>query len=299
MVSLRMRLVMRTLRKNKARPREISVAAYRQGLENVLESLPNVATGVSFKSEQIEHVPAEWIKNPDAEDDAVVLYFHGGGFIAGSVDISRFFAAQFAQRIKTPFLLFEYGLAPEKPFPEAINDAISVYQWLVDVKGIAPNRIAFFGESAGGGLVFATLVKLRERGLELPATAVCLSPWLDLTLTGESMITKAEKDPILSLEEMEFLVQQYVGNNNPENPLISPLYADLKGLPPIFIQVGTSEMILDDSLRIAKKAEEAGVDVTLDVWEDMPHVFSLFFQFTPESRDAIDRVCEYLSKFLP
>ena len=299
MVSLRMRLVMRTLRKNKARPRKISVTSYRQGLENVLESLPNIATGVTFTPEHIENIPSEWIKNRDSEDDAVVLYFHGGGFIAGSVDISRFFAAQFAQRINTPLLLFEYGLAPERPFPEAINDAVSVYQWLIDVKGFDPNRIAFFGESAGGGLVFATLIKLREKGLSLPVTAVCLSPWLDLALTGESMVTKAEKDPILSLEEMQFLVKQYVGENDPENPLISPLYADLHDLPPIFIQVGTSEMILDDSLRIAKNAEEAGVDVTLDVWEEMPHVFSLFFQFAPESRDAIDRVCEYLSKFLP
>ena len=290
---------MRVLRKTKTRPREISVTAYRQGLVTVLESLPNVATGVSFTPEQIEHVPSEWIKNRDAVDDAVVLYFHGGGYIAGSIDISRFFAAQFAQRIQTPLLLFEYGLAPERPFPEAIDDAVSVYQWLVDVKGISPNRIAFFGESAGGGLVFATLIKLREMGLDLPATAICLSPWVDLAMTGESMITKADKDPILSLEEMQFLVNQYIGENDPMNPLISPLYADLHDLPPIFIQVGTSEMILDDSLRIAKKAEEAGVKVTLDVWEDMPHVFSLFFQFASESRDAIDRVCEYLSKYLP
>jgi len=290
---------MRALRKNKSKSREISVASYRQGLENVLESLPNVASGVVFESEEIEHIPCEWIKNRDVEDDAVVLYFHGGGFIAGSVEISRFFAAQFAQRINTPLLLFEYGLAPERPFPEAINDAVSVYQWLIDVRGIDPSRIAFFGESAGGGLVFATLIKLREMGMDLPATAVCLSPWIDLALTGESLITKAEKDPILSLEEMQFLVKQYIGENDPRDPLISPLYADLHDFPPLFLQVGTAEMILDDSLRIAKKAEEAGVDVTLDVWEDMPHVFSLFFLFAPESREAIDRVCEYLAKFLP
>lgn len=299
MVSLRMRLVIKALRKNKANQREQSVTAYRQGLEGAIVALPDISSELTIAPEQIEHVSAEWIRLKDSVEDSVVLYFHGGGYIAGSASISKFFAAQFAERIKSPLLLFDYGLAPEKPFPEAIDDAVLVYRWLIETEGIHPNHIAFFGESAGGGLVFATLVKLRGMNIDLPATAVCLSPWVDLALTGESMKTKAEKDPILSEEEMVFLVKQYVGNHDPKDPLISPLYADLHDLPPLFLQVGTAEMILDDALRIAKKAEEAGVDVTLDAWEDMPHVFSLFFQYAPESRKAIERVCNHLSKYLP
>ncbi len=293
-----MRLVIKALRKNKEKPKEKTVEAYRQGLEGAIESLPEPSEEIESRPEQIGHVPVLWLQHKHAIDNAVVLYFHGGGYIAGSASISEFFAAQFAQRVKTPFLLFDYGLAPEKPFPAGLDDAVFVYKWLIETKGINPNRITFFGESAGGGLELATLVKLRELGIEQPATAVCLSPWADLALTGESMRTKEEVDPILSREEMEFLVKLYIGENNAKNPLISPLYADLHDLPPLFIQVGTAEMIMDDSVRIAKKAEEAGVEVTLDVWEGMPHVFALFFQYAPESKKAIERVCEYLSRYL-
>lgn len=298
MVSLRMRLVIKALQKNKAKPKEQTVEAYRQGLEGVVETLPKLSSAIERKPEQIGQISALWLQHKHAIDDAVVLYFHGGGYVAGSAAISEFFAAQFAMRSKVPFLIFDYGLAPEKPFPAGLNDAVAVYRWLVDTKGINPRRIAFFGESAGGGLEIATLIKLRDLNIELPVTAVCLSPWADLALTGESMTTKAEIDPILSLEEMTFLVKTYAGEHDTKNPFISPLYADLHNLPSLFIQVGTSEMILDDSLRIATKAEEAGVDVTLDVWEDMPHVFAIFFQYAPESKKAIERVCDHLSQYL-
>ena len=299
MVSLRMKLVIKALRKNKEKPKEQSVEAYRQGLESVIDSLPELAPEIERKTEQIGQVPGIWLQIKEACEDAVVLYFHGGGYIAGSASISEFFAAQFAQRVKIPFLLFDYGLAPERPFPSGLDDAVSVYRWLIETKGIKPNRIVFFGESAGGGLLISTLVRLRELDIDLPATAVCLSPWVDLALTGESMTAKEEIDPILSREEMEFLVKLYIGDNDSKDPLISPLYADLHDLPPLFIQVGSAEMILDDSLRIAKKAEEAGVDVTLDVGEGLPHVFALFFQYAPESKRAIERVCEYISRYIP
>ena len=291
-----MRLVIRTLRKNKEKPKEHSVTAYRHNMDSFAESLPGFPPEVYSTPDQAGQVPVEWITHKDAVSDSVILYLHGGGYITGNLAISKYFITQFVQRIKIPFLYVDYSLAPEKPFPAALDDAVSAYRWLIETKDFHPKKITLFGESAGGGLVIATLVRLRELNLEMPSTAICLSPWVDLALTGESMTTKADIDPILSLEEMTFLGKQYVGEQNPSHPLISPLYADLHDLPTLFIQVGTSEMILDDSLRIAKKAEEAGVNVTLDVWEDMPHVFALFFQYAPESRKAIDRICEHITR---
>ena len=293
-----MRLVIKTLRKNKEKPKEHSVVAYRQNMDKIAESLPDFPPEIYSTPEQAGQVPVEWITHKDVVSDSVVLYLHGGGYISGNLAISKYFITQFIQRIKIPFLYVDYSLAPERPFPAALDDSVSAYQWLLETKKYLPKQIIFFGESAGGGLVLATLIKLRELNFEMPSTAVCLSPWVDLAGTGESMVTKADIDPILSIEEMNFLVKQYVGEYNLHNPLISPLYADLHGLPPLFIQVGTSEMILDDSLRIAQKAEDASVKVTLDVWEEMPHVFALFFQYAPESRKAIERICEYITKHL-
>ena len=169
---------------------------------------------------------------------------------------------------------------------------------MIETKGVQADRIVLFGESAGGGLVLSTLVNLRDKNLDLPKAAVCLSPWTDLAGTGESMITNVDIDPSLTLEQITFLAKQYFGDNDPKNQLISPLYAELQGLPPLFIQVGTSELILDDSLRFAEKAKKAGVIVTLDVWKDMPHVFTIYFQYAPESRQGIDRICEFITQHI-
>jgi len=298
MVSLRMRLVMKVLQKNKEKPREHDVSAYREGLISIARTQPNFPSEVDITPEQVGRIPAEWITSKDSTSDSVVLYLHGGGFVGGSPSVSRYFVTQFVKRTKVPFLLIDYALAPEKPFPHALEDSVSAYRWLLETKHTPSNRIALFGESAGGNLVIATLVRLRELDFELPATAICLSPWVDLPGTGESMKTKEKIDPILTQEEMAFLAKQYVGDNDPFHPLISPLYAELHSLPPLFIQVGTSEMTLDDSLRIAKIAEAAGVEVMLDVWKDMPHVFTIFFQYAPESRKGIDRICEYINRYL-
>ncbi len=296
MVSLRMRLVIGQLRKNKDKPKELSVTAYRQGMDSLASSIPIIPESIEVTPDHAGSIPLEWISHKDTHHDSVVFYLHGGGYIAGQLELSRFFVSQFVMKTKIPFLLIDYKLAPENPFPAALNDALSVYEWITEKKRILPKRILFFGESAGGGLVLSTLVKLRDERKDLPAAAVCLSPWTDLAGTGDTMITKAEIDPILSMEEMAFLVKQYIGEHDPMNPLISPLYADLHGLPPLFIQVGTSEMILDDSVRLSEKAENEGVDVTLDIWKDMPHVFTIFFQFAPESRKGIDKICKYITQ---
>jgi monoterpene epsilon-lactone hydrolase len=298
MVSFRMRLLKKVLLRNKGRPRELSVPSYREGLISFAKTQSNLPTDVHLTSEQVNQIPAEWIIPDSSTSDSVVLYLHGGGFVGGSPVVSRFFVAQFVKRTKIPFLIIDYALAPEKPFPHALEDAVSAYRWLLETKHISSNRIALFGESTGGNLAIAALVRLRELDFELPATAICLSPWVDLAFTGESIKSKEEIDPILTLEEMTYLAKQYIGDNDPIRPLISPLYAELHDLPPLFIQVGTSEMALDDSLRIAKKAEDAGVEVVLNVWKDMPHVFSIFFQYTPDSRKGIDRICEHINRYL-
>jgi len=293
-----MRLVIRTLRKNKEKPKEQSVTAYRDGMDTVAEMLPPLPEGITVKPERVGNVGVEWISHRDSESDSVIFYIHGGGYVSGNLALSRYFIAQFIQRMKIPFLIVDYGLAPEHPFPQGLNDTTSLYEWLLNTRGVQSDHIVFFGESAGGGLVLSTLVNLRKKNLDLPAAAVCLSPWTDLAGTGDSMISKVDIDPSLTPEETRFLAKQYVGDNDPKNPLISPLYAELHRLPPLFIQVGTAELILDDSLRLAEKAKNEGVEVTLDVWKDMPHVFTIYFQYAPESRQGINRICEFITQYI-
>ncbi|MFW9848316.1 MAG: alpha/beta hydrolase [Candidatus Thorarchaeota archaeon] len=298
MVSLRMRLVIRTLRKNKEKPKEQSVTAYREGMDGIADMLPPLPDDIVVKPERVGHVGVEWISHRESETDSVIFYIHGGGYVSGNLAISRYFIAQFIQRTKIPFLIVDYGLSPEHPFPQGLDDATSIYEWLLKTRGVQSDNVVFFGESAGGGLVLSTLVNLRRKNLDLPAAAVCLSPWTDLADTGESMNSNVDIDPSLSPEETRFLAKQYIGDNDPKNPLISPLYAELHELPPLFIQVGTAEIILDDSLRLAEKAKMDGVEVTLDVWKDMPHVFTIYFQYAPESRKGIDRICEFITQHI-
>lgn len=166
--------------------------------------------------------------------------------------------------------MIEYRLAPEHPFPAAVEDSTEAYKWLIDDQNINPQNIIIAGDSAGGGLTFATLLNLRDNGITLPAAAVGLSPWTDLGITGGSYRNNRKIDPFVTIYGIIFAAELYLGDIDYQNPLASPLYGDLKGLPPIYIQVGTAELLLDDSVELAKRAKEAGVDVTLDIWDDMP-----------------------------
>jgi acetyl esterase/lipase len=187
----------------------------------------------------------------------------------------------------------EYRLAPEHPFPAAVEDATAAYRWLL-ASGVRPAGIAIAGDSAGGGLTLATLVALRDAGDPLPAAAVCLSPWVDLEGIGDSMATKAAADPFVRKEMIQFMAQQYLGERSLRTPLAAPLYADLHGLPPLLIQVGTAETLLDDSTRIAERARAAGVSVTLDTWDNMIHVWQLFAPMLPEGQQAIERIGAFI-----
>ena len=240
-------------------------------------------------------VPAEWVTAPGAADDRVLLYLHGGGYVIGSMRGYRVMLSRISRTSASRVLGIEYRLAPENPFPAAVNDAVAAYRWLLS-GGYDPGKIAVAGDSAGGGLTIALLVALRYLGEPMPAAGVCMSPWVDLEGTGESMQTKAEVDPVVQHELLQFMSQLYLGGRDPRTPLAAPLYADLRGLPPLLIQVGASETLLDDSTRLSERAKAAGVDVELQVWEDMIHVWPIFAPILPEGQQAIESIGEFVRK---
>jgi epsilon-lactone hydrolase len=234
-------------------------------------------------------VPAEWIITPEATDGRVIYYLHGGGYVMGSINTHREMISRLSRAARARALAIDYRLAPENPFPAAVEDSTAAYRWLLST-GVDPARLVIAGESAGGGLTVATLVALRDAGDPLPTAAVCLSPWVDLEGLGESMTTKAEIDPITQREDILELAKAYLGDAHPRTPLAAPLYADLTGLPPLLIQVGTAETLLDDSTRLAERARSAGIDVVLEPWDDMFHMWHFFAAMLPEGQQAIDRI---------
>jgi monoterpene epsilon-lactone hydrolase len=240
-------------------------------------------------------VPAEWIAVPGAAEDRVILYLHGGGYVIGSLDTHREMISRLSRAASARALAIDYRLAPEHAYPAAVEDSTAAYRWLVST-GVDPSRLVIAGDSAGGGLTVASLVVLREAGEPLPTAGVCLSPWVDLECLGESMTAKAEVDPIVQREPILAMAKAYLGNAHPRTPLASPLYADLKGLPPLLIQVGTAEALLDDSMRLAERAKSAGVEVVLEPWDDMIHVWQLFAAMLPEGQRAIERIGEFIRK---
>ncbi len=234
-------------------------------------------------------VMAEWLAAPNARNDAAVLYLHGGGYVIGSPRSHRHLAAAIGDSAKTNVLLPDYRLAPEHPFPAAVDDAVAAYHWLLD-RQIASARIVIAGDSAGGGLAVATLLALRDTRAPLPAAGVCISPWVDLTCSGGSYATRADADPIVKRESVGAMATAYLGDADAKAPLASPLFADLRGLPPLLIHVGDDEVLLDDSVQLAERARKAGVDATLDVWPKMVHVWHWFFPMLDEGHAAIDRI---------
>jgi monoterpene epsilon-lactone hydrolase len=230
--------------------------------------------------------PAEWLTPPGARTDAVVLYLHGGGYVIGSPRSHRHLAAAIARAAGTRVLLLDYRLAPEHPFPAALEDAVAAYQWLLG-EGISPGRLVMAGDSAGGGLAIATLLALRDRGLPKPAGGVCISPWVDLTNSAASYGTKASVDPIVTREGIIMMAQAYVGAGDPKQPLVSPLYADLRNLPPLLVHVGSDEVLLDDAVGLGEHARAAGVDVRVEEWPAMIHVWHWFLPMLDEAERAI------------
>ncbi|MDD3921371.1 MAG: alpha/beta hydrolase [Eubacteriales bacterium] len=236
-------------------------------------------------------VPAEWFHPMEAPEDEAVIYFHGGAYMAGSLISNRPLAVDFARATQRNVLSFEYRLAPEHPYPAGLDDAMEVYRYALGI-GLEPSRIAFVGDSAGGGLELACTLRSKSEGLPMPACIVALSPWTDLTLRGESHTNKASVDPLLERNKLLRAVMYYAYGKDLTDPLISPLYGSFQGFPPTLIHVGTHELLLSDSQNIAKAMQQQGVDVLLEEWENMWHVWHVFD--VPESRKAMEHISDYI-----
>jgi epsilon-lactone hydrolase len=227
----------------------------------------------------------------------VVLYFHGGVYVIGDAFLAADLASQVCRRANAKAISVDYRLAPEHPYPAAVDDALAAYQGLLGT-GIDPSEIALAGESAGGGLVIATLVNARDQGLPMPAAAYVMSPLVDLTLAGATMQTKAKADPLFTRELLQPRAADYAAEQDAALPLISPIFADLSGLPPLLIQAGTHEVLLDDAVRLAERAVAADVEVILDITPGVPHVFQAYSAILDEGAAALDRAGQFLSAHL-
>lgn len=240
----------------------------------------------------IDHIPAEWLIPPQTDKRSVMLYLHGGAYALGSIKSHRATAGQIAEAGKIRTLIIGYRLAPEHPFPAALQDALLGYEWL---QKNGYEKIVLAGDSAGAALALETVISLRSKQGSMPALVVCLSPWLDVESTGETMITNAKRDPMLKKDDLK-VCRYYIGQNDPHDPLISPLYADFKGFPPIFLLVGSDEILLSDSMQLTEKAKDTGVDVQLRIWKDMWHVFPFFAPFVPEATQAIAELGDMIKR---
>jgi acetyl esterase/lipase len=264
----------------------------REILEQALSRFPP-ASDIICQPVSAGGVPAEWVSAPGADPSRVVLYFHGGGYTRGSARAWRDLTSRLARASGSRVLVVDYRLAPEHRFPAAVEDAVNSYRWLV-AQGVAPGRIVVAADSSGGGLALALMLSLRDAGEPLPAGTALLSPFVDLECTGETMTTKAEVDPVVQREPILSRARMYLGDADPRDPLASPLYADLRGLPPLLVHVGSSETLLDDSKRIAEKARTAGVDVTLEVWDDMVHEWQIFSAILLEGQQSLERIGRFV-----
>lgn len=248
--------------------------------------------GVEVEESGIGGVPAE-IVTPADHGAGTLLYLHGGGYAIGSPVSHRHLVAALAAASRTRAYALDYRRAPEHPFPAAVDDALAAYRGLLDA-GVAPGSIVVGGDSAGGGLTAAALLAIRDAGLDLPAAGVLISPWADLTNGSESYRTHADRDPLVFQEDIDRWRDAYLAGADPRAPLASPLHADLAGLPPLLIHVGSEEVLLDDSRKLAERCEAAGVEAELEVWPDMIHVWHWFGEYLDEAGSAVRRIGEYV-----
>lgn len=291
MASNELQMIIDTLRSSPKMP-DLSIEEQRAQMEVGLTQF-QLQTDVRCDPVDAGGVPAEWITTPGVVAERVIYYLHGGGYVMGSINTHREMVSRLSRAASARVLIIDYRLAPENPFPAAVDDSLSAYRWLLSV-GVDPARLVIAGDSAGGGLTVATLISLRDAGESLPQAGICLSPWVDLECVGECMVTRAERDPVLSRDISLMLAKAYLGDTDPRTPLASPIYADLTGLPPLLIQVGTAEVLFDDATRLADHARAAGVDVILEPWDDMIHVWHMFAAILPEGQQAIDRIGEFI-----
>jgi acetyl esterase/lipase len=290
MASAELRQIVSVLR---AMPRREnpSVGGLRRSFDAMVRMFPP-PPDVRVEPGTVGGVPGERVTPPDAVGGRTVLYLHGGGFVFGSPATHRELVARICRASGAAAWVPEYRLAPENPFPAGIEDCVAAYRGLLE-EGTPPHHIVIAGDSAGGGLTMATLLSLRDAGVPLPAAAVCLSPWVDLAITGSSVDARAELDPWIPKEGLRLMANHYLAGGNPRHPLASPILANLSGLPPLLVQVGTSEVLYDDSDRLAARAQASGVDVTFEPWDEMIHVWQ-FFPMLPEAQEAVNRIGRFI-----
>jgi monoterpene epsilon-lactone hydrolase len=291
-VSTEQRETLDAILRQSAFPADSDVNEQRRLLRELTSAPP--PADVTANATVLGGVPAAEITVDGIEPRHVVLYFHGGVYVMGDAFASADLASQVGRRTRAKAISVDYRLAPEHPYPAAVDDAIAAYKALLD-NGTAPSGIVFAGESAGGGLAIATLVNARDHGLPLPAAAFVMSPYADLTLAGTTMDTKREADPLLSREALQARIPDYTAGQDAALSLISPVFADLSGLPPLIIQAGTHEVLLDDAVRLARQAATADVRVTLDITPGVPHVFQAYYPILDEATAALDRAGQLLS----
>ena len=277
-------------------PADSDVNEQRRQLRELISAQPP-PTDVTVTAAALGGVPVAEITVDGIEPRHIVLYFHGGVYVMGDAFLAADLASQVGRRTRATVISVDYRLAPEHPYPAAVDDALAAYEALLH-NGTAPSDIAFAGESAGGGLAIATLVNARDHGLPLPAAAFVMSPYADLTLAGATMETKREADPLMSREGLQPRVTDYTSGQDAALGLISPIFADLSGLPPLIIQAGTHEVLLDDAVRLAQQAGTGDVQVTLDITPRVPHVFQAYYPILDEAAAALDRAGQLLSAHL-
>src|SRR3989304_3368710 len=272
--------------------KDLSIEVQRAKMKNYARAI-KLSADVMREPAETFPVSAEWITTPEINQDRVLLYLPGGAYFLPYDNPHRDLIARLGRGAQMRALVIDYRLAPEHPYPAALEDVTRGYQWLLK-QGYSPTNIAIAGDSSGGGLALATLLRLRDADTPFPAAVVCISPWTDLTGSGASMKSKTKADFINHPGYMKTTAKFYAGDHDLKIPYISPLYADLTGLPPLLIQVGTREVLLDDSIRLAEQARNAGVDVALEVWKGMFHIFQLGAGFVPEARKAVENIATFL-----
>ena len=277
-------------------PGDSDVDEQRRALRELLSAQPLPAE-VTVTPADLGGVPIAEITVDGIEARHVVLYFHGGVYVMGDAALAADLASQVGRRTDAKVISVDYRLAPEDPYPAAVDDALAAYEALLQ-DGTAPSDIVFAGESAGGALAVVTLVNARDRGLPLPAAAFVMSPYADLTLAGATMEAKRDVDPLMSREALQARIADYTAGRDPALGLISPIFADLFGLPPLIIQAGSHEVLLDDAVRLARQAATADVEVTLDITPGVPHVFQAYYGILDEGAAALDRAGQLLSAHL-